>query len=117
MIRRPPRSTRTDTLLPYTTLFRSRRLPANDQPPPMRTGLQRVRVVDRVVDELLVDPRPIVVVQPHDLVELVEDGLPEAVPGECHVDIVVQPCCDDLFRRGAEPPGRVDADGDVVRRQ
>src|SRR3546814_8642711 len=26
MIRRPPRSTRTDTLLPYTTLFRSRLL-------------------------------------------------------------------------------------------
>src|SRR3546814_3166704 len=25
MIRRPPRSTRTDTLLPYTTLFRSHR--------------------------------------------------------------------------------------------
>src|SRR3546814_12506568 len=31
MIRRPPRSTRTDTLFPYTTLFRSRaRLCAND---------------------------------------------------------------------------------------
>src|SRR3546814_13994180 len=29
MIRRPPRSTRTDTLFPYTTLFRS---PAPDQP-------------------------------------------------------------------------------------
>src|SRR3546814_8200708 len=28
MIRRPPRSTRTDTLFPYTTLFRSQ-----DQPP------------------------------------------------------------------------------------
>src|SRR3546814_16333602 len=28
MIRRPPRSTRTDTLFPYTTLFRSRRLEA-----------------------------------------------------------------------------------------
>src|SRR3546814_15986244 len=27
MIRRPPRSTRTDTLFPYTTLFRSRLLP------------------------------------------------------------------------------------------
>src|SRR3546814_4543182 len=27
MIRRPPRSTRTDTLFPYTTLFRSHRLP------------------------------------------------------------------------------------------
>src|SRR3546814_6440842 len=26
MIRRPPRSTRTDTLVPYTTLFRSSRL-------------------------------------------------------------------------------------------
>src|SRR3546814_2166245 len=28
MIRRPPRSTRTDTLFPYTTLFRSQRLRA-----------------------------------------------------------------------------------------
>src|SRR3546814_2803032 len=27
MIRRPPRSTRTDTLFPYTTLFRSLELP------------------------------------------------------------------------------------------
>src|SRR3546814_2224965 len=31
MIRRPPRSTRTDTLFPYTTLFRSA---APDKPPP-----------------------------------------------------------------------------------
>src|SRR3546814_12204554 len=30
MIRRPPRSTRTDTLFPYTTLFRSRRAGASD---------------------------------------------------------------------------------------
>src|SRR3546814_15100781 len=30
MIRRPPRSTRTDTLFPYTTLFRSRRLPRSE---------------------------------------------------------------------------------------
>src|SRR3546814_1575051 len=29
MIRRPPRSTRTDTLFPYTTLFRSLRPPAS----------------------------------------------------------------------------------------
>src|SRR3546814_12488473 len=29
MIRRPPRSTRTDTLFPYTTLFRSDRLVGN----------------------------------------------------------------------------------------
>src|SRR3546814_13978927 len=32
MIRRPPRSTRTDTLFPYTTLFRSR--PRREWPPP-----------------------------------------------------------------------------------
>src|SRR3546814_1802714 len=34
MIRRPPRSTRTDTLFPYTTLFRSGSCPAGDH----RTG-------------------------------------------------------------------------------
>src|SRR3546814_20676039 len=32
MIRRPPRSTRTDPLFPYTTLFRSRRGPARRAP-------------------------------------------------------------------------------------
>src|SRR3546814_3093265 len=32
MIRRPPRSTRTDTLFPYTTLFRSRRKPDKVSP-------------------------------------------------------------------------------------
>src|SRR3546814_7012787 len=31
MIRRPPRSTRTDTLFPYTTLFRSHRLEAQSE--------------------------------------------------------------------------------------
>src|SRR3546814_16656043 len=31
MIRRPPRSTRTDTLFPYTTLFRSGKLRKTDQ--------------------------------------------------------------------------------------
>src|SRR3546814_19543616 len=34
MIRRPPRSTRTDTLFPYTTLFRSA-----PTPPPSSTGV------------------------------------------------------------------------------
>src|SRR3546814_14572863 len=32
MIRRPPRSTRTDTLFPYTTLFRSVEQRVGDQP-------------------------------------------------------------------------------------
>src|SRR3546814_1332294 len=34
MIRRPPRSTRTDTLFPYTTLFRSPRRSASSRPHP-----------------------------------------------------------------------------------
>src|SRR3546814_13032398 len=43
MIRRPPRSTRTDTLFPYTTLFRSR-----------RTTLSK-----RLVDELAMQRRDV----------------------------------------------------------
>src|SRR3546814_10733844 len=34
MIRPPPRSTRTDTLFPYTTLFRSRQTATNNAPEP-----------------------------------------------------------------------------------
>src|SRR3546814_9257139 len=41
MIRRPPRSTRTDTLFPYTTLFRSS---------PVALGTQHERVADRHID-------------------------------------------------------------------
>src|SRR3546814_1019289 len=69
MIRRPPRSTRTDTLFPYTTLFRS--LPVNRQTAPMtqpaigaeihqpldvhrdltpQIALDRVVAVDRLTD-------------------------------------------------------------------
>src|SRR3546814_12238876 len=36
MIRRPPRSTRTDTLFPYTTLFRSGKLQLQDRHPAWR---------------------------------------------------------------------------------
>src|SRR3546814_3254173 len=40
MIRRPPRSTRTDTLLPYTTLFRSGRRPSFGLLQPVQLGQQ-----------------------------------------------------------------------------
>src|SRR3546814_1898696 len=40
MIRRPPRSTRTDTLFPYTTLFRSQECPAGP-----RRGIRRATAV------------------------------------------------------------------------
>src|SRR3546814_12483529 len=43
MIRRPPRSTRTDTLLPYTTLFRSARELGHKIP--SRTALKSARPV------------------------------------------------------------------------
>src|SRR3546814_9508590 len=48
MIRRPPRSTRTDTLFPYTTLFRSKALRARPRPfggmlAERRTGGRAVR--------------------------------------------------------------------------
>src|SRR3546814_8768086 len=42
MIRRPPRSTRTDTLFPYTTLFRSQgKEPCPHRPPVRRRHLRR----------------------------------------------------------------------------
>src|SRR3546814_1434904 len=53
MLRRPPRSTRTDTLLPYTTLFRSRADHEGNAPAPGgelclgQHGLQQDRDEDR----------------------------------------------------------------------
>src|SRR3546814_12854827 len=44
MIRRPPRSTRTDTLFPYTTLFRS--VERHDQPQPHADADQPVRLLE-----------------------------------------------------------------------
>src|SRR3546814_14813449 len=43
MIRRPPGSTRTDTLFPYTTLFRSARKAEPQSPPPRRRDCERCR--------------------------------------------------------------------------
>src|SRR3546814_10203532 len=52
MIRRPPRSTRTDTLFPYTTLFRSglAALGVGDEEGPGGEVLRRPGEVDGVVD-------------------------------------------------------------------
>src|SRR3546814_14987246 len=53
MIRRPPRSTRTDTLFPYTTLFRSQRelrslVRAFDRLPPRRREVFWLRRVEEL---------------------------------------------------------------------
>src|SRR3546814_13329032 len=50
MLRRPPISTRTDTLLPYTTLFRSRAVLERDTPDlasPGRNAARQLTVCDR----------------------------------------------------------------------
>src|SRR3546814_4095721 len=44
MIRRPPRSTRTDTLFPYTTLFRSRRPRQRPAPAAIRATMPSERL-------------------------------------------------------------------------
>src|SRR3546814_13099470 len=51
MIRRPPRSTRTDTLFPYTTLFRSQRGHLLDE---RKLGFV-VETLDRMIGELEAD--------------------------------------------------------------
>src|SRR3546814_16424093 len=78
MIRRPPRSTRTDTLFPYTTLFRSRRplvgtghrRPARNAPVHRLAGVfvahcrehvARIRAALRVTDDVELQLAPTLV--------------------------------------------------------
>src|SRR3546814_18472640 len=62
MIRRPPRSTRTDTLFPYTTLFRSPSLDQEARHAPAAERLQRsgkiAASVARGIDPDHRDPSP-----------------------------------------------------------
>src|SRR3546814_8727353 len=52
MIRRPPRSTRTDTLFPYTTLFRSRAALGDLQRPAVRAACYELGELHRLRGEL-----------------------------------------------------------------
>src|SRR3546814_19318337 len=96
MIRRPPRSTRTDTLFPYTTLFRS---PAGIKR--QLAALQMQDVIDDIVQEIALvaddqDRRAIAfedILEPHHrfeievvrrLVEQQHIGLREEEGGERH---------------------------------
>src|SRR3546814_3655354 len=56
MIRRPPRSTRTDTLFPYTTLFRSCHSRSRDDRPPAHAGGGRGAEPDRAAQRLPFPP-------------------------------------------------------------
>src|SRR3546814_20480485 len=85
MIRRPPRSTRTDTLFPYTTLFRSSRLRStrtgrgdwSNRSRPYRTGSAIVKAD--------ADPLPLARIRHH---LMPEPAFPQddAAPGRSGVD-------------------------------
>src|SRR3546814_9033443 len=61
MIRRPPRSTRTDTLFPYTTLFRSKRLTLQlgeleaQQAPSFSAEDEELTAIREVLREIITD--------------------------------------------------------------
>src|SRR3546814_15580398 len=59
MIRRPPRSTRTDTLFPYTTLFRSRAAQGQVGDRAVSDGTPRLRSSGRVVRRVPPDLRAV----------------------------------------------------------
>src|SRR3546814_13818723 len=52
MIRRPPRSTRTDTLFPYTTLFRSR---SHSSVGPGRSAMQETNFHEQAEDRFIAE--------------------------------------------------------------
>src|SRR3546814_18260020 len=57
MIRRPPRSTRTDPLFPYTTLFRSQ-LAGSDPDPLLRVGEMALSFRRKRQPDMIGDTRP-----------------------------------------------------------
>src|SRR3546814_11145353 len=105
MIRRPPRSTRTDTLFPYTTLFRSLRLMglsrtlfihfrhgAGDRAP---RSEKRLKAFDLIVEPGIKDIRRAIAVQHLDPARL----------RRCRYVKL-----DFIPRRGQRPPRRLDHD-------
>src|SRR3546814_4853871 len=74
MIRRPPRSTRTDTLFPYTALFRSRQLfgLAHLRHDDLELVAAKAPDLPLVADDLRQPPRDL-------LQQLVADGMPQRV--------------------------------------
>src|SRR3546814_5646582 len=116
MIRRPPRSTRTDTLFPYTTLFRSvsrnqvfQRQTVVPLRPPLPGALvwtqrRRPSTLDLVVDHMPyggVVEAGIVTGQGHQQ----QLGSHVAVLGIAGVDAVELPAASAVWPAAAAPPG------------
>src|SRR3546814_2575384 len=90
MIRRPPRSTRTDTLFPYTTLFRSIDVMAGKVPVAVPIACPVVGGTVRSVDDARARAFPGVrqIVVLDDLVAVVADHTWVAIKGASLLDIV-----------------------------
>src|SRR3546814_5340954 len=88
MIRRPPRSTRTDTLFPYTTLFRSEEL---------AEGVAAARELVEIAADVVGDPQVVGVVR-----RAVAEAAPVVALGE-----VVGGAVLDLGGRHAEVQARI----------
>src|SRR3546814_18485329 len=96
MIRRPPRSTRTDTLFPYTTLFRSAVL----------------RIVDLRSNVLAADPR----LGEHALGLFdAGQGVAAELAGDGGVELAFQPCLDLIFADASLGPAGAAAAGRAER--
>src|SRR3546814_10341949 len=105
MIRRPPRSTRTDTLFPYTTLFRSQLLAdaaGADEADDRRGPDVDLEAQQRVAGEVRQDLRDDAVA---DLVEPGAAGGADALQ-RLVIDVLV-----DLGEQLAEGAGGMDGDG------
>src|SRR3546814_14492981 len=106
MIRRPPRSTRTDTLFPYTTLFRSPEYPG----PPLRRSPWALGSRPRVTVEKAAGEQPPLILQHADRVHRRHLRAGAAKHrGETGEVVVVR---QRLEARAIEPP----VGGDVFRR-
>src|SRR3546814_13489737 len=108
MIRRPPRSTRTDTLFPYTTLFRSLRIDSIDfdlRPtiagvvallqPRAEENNDRIRttVADTVPEHLIGDPLRLRQI----LSNLLGNAIQFTENGSIELEVTAKPPADDRF--------------------
>src|SRR3546814_10977526 len=109
MIRRPPRSTRTDTLFPYTTLFRSRRSAVVLQIPRLPSGCGRPGTARRLpairsphVRELQAGGGPADRDRPERRLAVAGPG-PALRPAHAAARLVQKPARRALFRRDRRP--------------
>src|SRR3546814_17325765 len=95
MIRRPPRSTRTDTLFPYTTLFRSDRVGRDPAPLDQRARPQRALDILEQFAAQFLPPEPRTAIEPvhrrQPLRRQIVATVPRATARRCNALFVHQP--------------------------